>query len=344
MASASHPPPRLAGCATDRNPDQRLAALAARQHGLLTREQCRQCGLTRDQIDGRVATGRLLVVGRGVYRAAGVPVTWQANIQAAVLAGPTGTVASHLSAAALLGLRPRPRCRTSRSLRDVARAPPCRRAPQRARPSRPVRDRRHRHDDAGQDAVRLRRPPRVRRPRRRRRRRPCARTHPLRRRARRHPAEAGQRPGRRGEACLRAVLDVWSHGIVLGSVPEARLGRRLHMWGFGDAVPQHRVHGESGQLIAVFDWAWPDALVGSNTMAARATPGAPGPPRNAATVDSKRSVGMSSGSARPTYCQAAIGCVRQLGSPAHQAEGGAEPRRKSGRAGCLRAGELLLCP
>jgi hypothetical protein len=82
-----------------------LAALAARQEGLVTRPQARG-HLTREQLKHRLATGRLEAIRWGVYRYAGAPATpWQ-ELRAACLAAGPAAVASHRSAAALWGMWP----------------------------------------------------------------------------------------------------------------------------------------------------------------------------------------------------------------------------------------------
>lgn len=81
-----------------------LLELAATQHGLLTRGQVTESGLTSRVIDGRLHSGEWVRVGKGVYRVAGAPVTWRQRLLAAVLVAGPGAVASHASAAALWGL------------------------------------------------------------------------------------------------------------------------------------------------------------------------------------------------------------------------------------------------
>jgi hypothetical protein len=81
--------------------DRRVAALASRQHGLVTGQQALAAGLTAAQIDRRVATGRWLVARRGVYVLAGVPPSQQLAVHAAVLAAGAGALASHATAAAI---------------------------------------------------------------------------------------------------------------------------------------------------------------------------------------------------------------------------------------------------
>ncbi|MGH8973517.1 MAG: hypothetical protein ACRD0C_09985 [Acidimicrobiia bacterium] len=88
----------------DRTPDQLADDLAARQYGAISRHQASEVGLTRHQIAGRLACGRWHRAARGVFVVAAVPGTWQQQVAVACLAGPDGTVASHLTTAALLGL------------------------------------------------------------------------------------------------------------------------------------------------------------------------------------------------------------------------------------------------
>jgi very-short-patch-repair endonuclease len=81
--------------------DHRIAALAGAQHGIASRAQLVQLGLTRNAIERRVTMGRLHPVHRGVY-AIGHPIlTGQGRWMAATLA--TGGVLSHLTAATAWG-------------------------------------------------------------------------------------------------------------------------------------------------------------------------------------------------------------------------------------------------
>jgi very-short-patch-repair endonuclease len=57
------------------------------------------------QVERLLATGRLVAMRRGVYRCAGVPVTWELCVLAAVLAAGPDAAASFRTAAALWGLR-----------------------------------------------------------------------------------------------------------------------------------------------------------------------------------------------------------------------------------------------
>jgi hypothetical protein len=84
--------------------DLAIARRAARQLGLITRPQAFELGATCDFIERRVATGRWIRVGAGVYRLAGVPVTWRQRALAACLVAGPGAVVSHRSAAVLWGL------------------------------------------------------------------------------------------------------------------------------------------------------------------------------------------------------------------------------------------------
>jgi very-short-patch-repair endonuclease len=79
--------------------------LANSQHGVITRRQLLDAGFSADEVDGRIARGRLHRLWRGVYavgRPQLTPVGWWS---AAVLACGRGAVLSHESAAALWGIR-----------------------------------------------------------------------------------------------------------------------------------------------------------------------------------------------------------------------------------------------
>jgi very-short-patch-repair endonuclease len=90
---------RVAG--HDSGVDRRLAELAARQHGVVTREDARRAGLTDDAIRHRRATGRLHPLYRGVYAVGHPEVTPHGRALAAVLTCGPGAALSHLDAAAL---------------------------------------------------------------------------------------------------------------------------------------------------------------------------------------------------------------------------------------------------
>lgn len=81
-----------------------LEALAASQHGVVSREQLRRLGRTDDAIDHAIATGRLHRVFRGVYAVGRAQIGQRGSLRAATLACGPGAVVSHRSAAALLGL------------------------------------------------------------------------------------------------------------------------------------------------------------------------------------------------------------------------------------------------
>src|SRR3954471_3115047 len=84
--------------------DGRLEALARRQHGLFTTRQARSLGLDTDMIRHRLRSGRWRRVHPSVLALPGAPISGPARILAAVLAFGDGVVASHTSAAALIGL------------------------------------------------------------------------------------------------------------------------------------------------------------------------------------------------------------------------------------------------
>jgi len=90
----------------DAHIDTHIAALAARQHGVVTRRQLVALGLGRGAIAARLRSGRLHRLFRGVYAVGHPRVTASGRRLAAVLACGPGAVLSHETAADLLGLRP----------------------------------------------------------------------------------------------------------------------------------------------------------------------------------------------------------------------------------------------
>jgi very-short-patch-repair endonuclease len=84
--------------------EQKVVALASRQHSVVARRQALSLGMTKREIDYRIETGRLLVVERGLYLVPGSPQTWGRTAMSAVLATGPLAVASHFAAGWLLGL------------------------------------------------------------------------------------------------------------------------------------------------------------------------------------------------------------------------------------------------
>ena len=74
----------------------------AQQHGLVSRAQALEAGMTIGQVHWRVRTGRWVRGAPGVYRSAAVPSTPRSELLAACMA--YDALASHRSAAALLGI------------------------------------------------------------------------------------------------------------------------------------------------------------------------------------------------------------------------------------------------
>lgn len=77
---------------------------ASRSHGVASRHDLLAAGLSERTLRRRAADGTLAVVAPGVYRAAGVPVTWHQQLLIACLTEGEPALASHRSAAALWGL------------------------------------------------------------------------------------------------------------------------------------------------------------------------------------------------------------------------------------------------
>jgi very-short-patch-repair endonuclease len=92
-----------------------VAALARRQHGVVSRAQLTELGIGDDAIDYRLGTGRLHSVFRCVYAVGHEALPPRGRDMAAVLTCGPNAVLSHRSAAALWGIR-----RTSRTWVDVS--------------------------------------------------------------------------------------------------------------------------------------------------------------------------------------------------------------------------------
>jgi len=83
------------------HPDERLARIAARRHGLVSHRQIAAVGLSRNAVARRVDQGRLQRLHRGVYAVGHAQRTPEARWMAAVMACGPGAVLSHLDGAAL---------------------------------------------------------------------------------------------------------------------------------------------------------------------------------------------------------------------------------------------------
>jgi very-short-patch-repair endonuclease len=86
--------------------DALVAEVAARQHGVVTVEQLRECGLDRGGIEHRLRARRLQGLWRGVYAFGHKVLTAEGHLIAAVLACGPDAVLSHRSAAAVWELLP----------------------------------------------------------------------------------------------------------------------------------------------------------------------------------------------------------------------------------------------
>lgn len=97
--------------------DARVAEIAAKQHGVISVDQLRRCGISEDAIRGRVLAGRLYRMHRGVYALGHPAPSPEGRMFAAVLVlgrgphqdrhsvlGHWGAAVSHRSAASLWGL------------------------------------------------------------------------------------------------------------------------------------------------------------------------------------------------------------------------------------------------
>jgi hypothetical protein len=104
---------------------EKIARLASRQHGVVTRAQLLGAGISVDQVTARLRNGTLIQVHRGVYRVGHRAPSTEATYLAAVLACGEGAALSGRAAAHLLGLlkgrapAPEVAVRTARRVRGV---------------------------------------------------------------------------------------------------------------------------------------------------------------------------------------------------------------------------------
>src|SRR4051812_23403790 len=105
MAREIHVDRAIRGERESRSIDAAIAALAERQHGVISRAQLIRIGLSEDTIDRRMLAGRRHQVHRGVYAVGHRRLTREGRYLAAVLASGDDAVLSHRSAADLWDLR-----------------------------------------------------------------------------------------------------------------------------------------------------------------------------------------------------------------------------------------------
>jgi very-short-patch-repair endonuclease len=86
--------------------DALIGGMAARQRGVVARRQLLRAGVTRDEIDWRVAAGRLIPLHRGVYAVGHKAVTWEGRAVAALLAAGAPAALSHRAAAVAYEMLP----------------------------------------------------------------------------------------------------------------------------------------------------------------------------------------------------------------------------------------------
>lgn len=81
-----------------------MAAIAARQWGVVDIDDLRACGLTREAISWRIENGRLHPLYRGVYAVGHPTISLRGRCLAAIKACGAGSVISHFAAAFLWGI------------------------------------------------------------------------------------------------------------------------------------------------------------------------------------------------------------------------------------------------
>jgi hypothetical protein len=234
---------------------EQVAAFAERQCGAVSLRQLAKAGLSERHVKAWIRGERILrTAARTVFRAPGAEVTWRQDLWVAVLAGPPGTVVSHLSAAALRGLLPPPpiphvtvpRLSSGRFAgaevhhATVAAADRCRleRLPTTG-VARTVLDCAALLDqealDAMVDAALGRNLTTYRRIR-----------------------AAWDRAGKvRGGRRIEAAISPFEGNVRMGSEKEAHVLRRFHEWGLPAPVCQYEIRDENGRFLARVDFGWP---------------------------------------------------------------------------------------
>ena len=209
------------------------------------------------QIRRNSESGRWLRGARGVYAVAGAPATPEQRAIVACLQGPDGTVASHLTAAALFGLVPAPETphvtvpgRASGRFRGAvvhhtrrplerseicrARSVPC------TTPARTLVDC---AEVLGYDALRDLIDTALGR----------GLTKPL--AVLRAAERASRAPGRKGVGEVHEMLEVWMSGSPRRSPGEMRLLRQIERWGLPVPECQHVIRDHEGRFVARVDLA-----------------------------------------------------------------------------------------
>jgi very-short-patch-repair endonuclease len=97
----------MAPVVREREVEERVAGLAASQHGVVTRTQLLRAGVTVNEVRRRIETSRLVELHRGVYLVGPVASPRAAEMAAVLACGPPAFV-SHRSTAWLWELLPRP--------------------------------------------------------------------------------------------------------------------------------------------------------------------------------------------------------------------------------------------
>jgi hypothetical protein len=236
--------------------DEALGAIAELQAGAVTSRQLRISGLTAKEIKVRIRRGALSRTPvRGVYRVSGAERSWRQDLWVAVLAGPEGTVASHVSAAALRGLMAPP----SIPHVTVPRATSGRFAGAEIHHATVIPADRVKWDGiesttVGRTIV------------------DCAAV--LTQKALndlvdaavgrrlceyREVLTAWERAGHvRGGTKLANAMAPYSTGAEPGSVAAARVLRRICVWGFPSPLCEYEIRDKHGQWVATADFVWPD--------------------------------------------------------------------------------------
>ncbi|MEY2397933.1 MAG: hypothetical protein QOJ00_1107 [Actinomycetota bacterium] len=242
--------------------DRRLAAIAIRQHSLITLRDILALDAKPELAKRRCRSGFWQRVHPGVYRLAGVPWTYEARVLAAVLAAGNGAVASHLCAARIQGIgfvSARPELSIPRGQRcaiegvTIHRSRDLDKCAVVERSGIPVTEPARTLLDVG----RLVGPQSLARAVEAARRKDLVNWHDL------AVCLAGHaRQGRKGVRRLREVIAAGAANSGITDTDSELLALSLlREHGFDEPVLQHRVYDPGGVLIAEIDFAYPPSMI-----------------------------------------------------------------------------------
>src|SRR4051812_19529438 len=112
------------GSRRTRQGDHSISELARRQYGVVSKQQLLEVGVGENQIEHRLAIGRLHRLHQCVYAVGHLAIPREGRWMAAVIASGPDTLLRHWSAAALWGIRPNSKSRIDVTVSHRSRSSP----------------------------------------------------------------------------------------------------------------------------------------------------------------------------------------------------------------------------